>query len=64
MIKAIVFAIVGAGGMYLYLNPGDFEGMVEVGKEAVHEGASVVAEATSDSPMEKLEQLKKDYVGN
>ena len=35
MIKSILFFIIGAGAMYLYLNPGDVAGMKDVGLNAL-----------------------------
>ena len=46
MIKAAIFAIIGAGAMYLYLNPGDIEGLKTVLFTATNELATTVKEAT------------------
>lgn len=46
MIKAIFFMIIGAAAAYLYLNPGDVDGMVDIGKKGIHKGAVVIQEAT------------------
>ena len=46
MIKAIVFGLVGAGAMYLYLNPGDMDGLINIATSAVNDGATIVKEAT------------------
>ena len=36
MIKAILFFVIGAGAAYLYMNPGDVDGMLEMGKQGIH----------------------------
>ena len=46
MIKAIFFMIIGAALAYLYMNPGDVDGMVDIGKQGIHKGATVIQEAT------------------
>jgi hypothetical protein len=46
MFKAIIFIGVGALGAYLYMNPGDVDGAVEMLKHGVNTGANMVAEAT------------------
>jgi len=46
MIKAVIFAIIGAGAMYLYLNPGDIEGLKTIAIEATNQAATTVKEAT------------------
>tara|TARA_B100000900_G_scaffold237686_1_gene201831 strand:- start:970 stop:1113 length:144 start_codon:yes stop_codon:yes gene_type:complete len=46
--KAIFFIVIGAAAMYLYLNPGDIDGMIDMGKTVVNEGATIVKEATND----------------
>jgi len=46
MIKAIMFMIIGACGAYLYMNPGDVDGMTDMVKEGVNKGATVIQEAT------------------
>ena len=46
MIKAIVFFALGAGACYLYLNPGDVDGMMQMGKDSINSGASVIKEIT------------------
>ena len=48
MIKNILFFVIGAGAMYLYLNPGDVDGMKDVAFNAINGGAKVVLEATND----------------
>ena len=32
MFKALLFLAIGAGCAYLYMNPGDVDGMIEMGK--------------------------------
>jgi len=46
MIKNTVFFLLGAALMYLYTNPGDVDGMVEVSKDALNQGAIIVKELT------------------
>lgn len=46
MIKALVFLLLGAAGTYLYLNPGDVAGMIELGKDSINQGASIVKDMT------------------
>ena len=36
MIKAVLFFVIGAGAAYLYMNPGDVDGMLEMGKQGIH----------------------------
>ena len=52
--KAIFFALLGAGAMYLYLNPGDVDGLTEMAREGVNSAAERVAEATENSPTDAL----------
>jgi|DEB0MinimDraft_3_1074331.scaffolds.fasta_scaffold600368_2 hypothetical protein len=46
MIRAIVFGLIGAGAMYLYLNPGDMDGLISMFTSVVNDGATLVKEAT------------------
>jgi len=46
MIKAVLFFVIGAGAMFLYLNPNDVDGFVKTAKQAVHDGATYVQEKT------------------
>ena len=46
MIKALLFFAIGAGCAYLYMNPGDVVGMVDMGKQGLHEGALIISDAT------------------
>ena len=46
MFKAIIFIAIGAGGAYLYMNPGDVDGATEMLKQGINKGATVVQEAT------------------
>ena len=46
MFKAIIFAVVGAGVMYVYLEGGDINSFVELIKSVVNQGAGLVEEAT------------------
>tara|TARA_B100001057_G_scaffold306455_1_gene306578 strand:+ start:1858 stop:2001 length:144 start_codon:yes stop_codon:yes gene_type:complete len=46
MFKAIIFMALGAMGAYLYMNPGDVQGSVEMLKDGVNKGATIVQEAT------------------
>ena len=51
MIKAVLFFVIGAGAAYLYMNPGDVDGMLEMGKQGIHNGALVIQEATKEQKM-------------
>ena len=44
--KAIIFFAIGAAACYLYLNPGDIDGMMDMGKNSINQGASIVKEMT------------------
>ena len=57
--KAIFFAILGAGAMYLYLNPGDVDGLTEMAREGVNSAAESVADATEKSPTDTLKEYLK-----
>ena len=46
MFRAIVFALLGAGAMYLYLNPGDVDGLQNTARSLAHDGASWIATQT------------------
>lgn len=46
MIKAVFFLALGAVGAYLYMNPGDIDGATEMVRQGVHQGATLVQEAT------------------
>tara|TARA_B110000240_G_scaffold163208_1_gene183076 strand:- start:1110 stop:1253 length:144 start_codon:yes stop_codon:yes gene_type:complete len=46
MFKAIIFMAIGACGAYLYMNPGDVDGMTNMVKEGVNTGATIIQEAT------------------
>ena len=46
MFKAILFLVIGAGAAYLYMNPGDVDGMLQMGKDGIHRGATVLHEVT------------------
>lgn len=46
MIKAVVFFVLGCAATYLYFNPGDFDGMLDAGKTALHQSAVTVQELT------------------
>jgi hypothetical protein len=39
MLRATIFGLIGAGAMYLYLNPGDMAGLIEMARGAVHDAA-------------------------
>jgi len=47
MIRSIIFGLIGAAAMYLYLNPGDMAGLIAMFKSAAHDGAVTVQELTS-----------------
>jgi len=44
--KAIFFFLLGCAATYLYLNPGDIDGLVEITKTALNDGATYVKDAT------------------
>tara|TARA_E500000081_G_scaffold145882_1_gene168267 strand:+ start:1136 stop:1279 length:144 start_codon:yes stop_codon:yes gene_type:complete len=46
MLKAIVYGVIGAGAMYLYLGHGDISAFVDMLKDIVNQGAGIVQEAT------------------
>ena len=46
MIKAVFFLALGAVGAYLYMNPGDIQGAQDMIISGVHQGATIVQEAT------------------
>lgn len=46
MIKAIVFALLGAGAMYLYLNPGDTQGLLDTARGAANSAGQFIVEQT------------------
>ena len=46
MFKANIFAVVGAGVMYVYLEGGDINSFVNLIKGVVNQGAGLVEEAT------------------
>jgi len=46
MFKAILFFCIGAGCAYLYMNPGDVDGMLEMGKSLTNTGAQSIVELT------------------
>ena len=46
MFKAIIFAVIGAGVMYVYLEGGDINSFVELLKGKINSGAGLVEEAT------------------
>jgi hypothetical protein len=46
MLKAIVFGLIGAGVMYIYLEGGDLNSFVELIKGVINRGAGMVEEAT------------------
>ena len=46
MIKLVFGIVIGYAITYLYLNPGDVDGMFDVAQTAIHEGASYVKDKT------------------
>lgn len=46
MLRAIVFAVIGAGAMYLYLNPGDIAGLQDTAREAANSAGKFIVEQT------------------
>ena len=48
MIKMLISFCIGAGAMYLYVNPGDIDGMKQTGMDALYDGATIIMEITSD----------------
>ena len=54
--RTIIILLIGAGAMYLYLNPGDTDGLIDTGKTAINKAANAVADITDTSPAEKLQK--------
>jgi hypothetical protein len=46
MFRAIIFGLLGAGAMYLYLNPGDVDGLQNTARTLAHDGALWIANQT------------------
>ena len=46
MFKFVFGVIIGYAITYLYLNPGDVDGMIDVAQTAIHDGASYVKDKT------------------
>jgi len=46
MIRALVFVAVGFTACWLYLKPGDLDGVVDLAREGVNSTATVVKDAT------------------
>jgi|TARA_B110000977_G_C10755774_1_gene368707 hypothetical protein len=46
MIKAVLFFVIGAGVTYLYLNPGDVDGMLEMGQKGLHDTSLYISDVT------------------
>ena len=57
MIKNILFFVIGAGAMYLYLNPGDVDGMQQSFLDATNKGATVLVEITKWSTLKTSIQV-------
>ena len=47
MFKAIIFIAIGAVGAYLYMNPGDVDGSLEMLKQGVNKGAQMCGVSAS-----------------
>jgi hypothetical protein len=54
--KTLFLLAVGACAMYLYLNPGDTDGLISTAKSGVNKAAQVVVDATEPSPAENLQK--------
>ena len=48
MIKMFLSFCIGAGAMYLYIHPGDVDGMQQSFIDATNKGAKVLVEITND----------------
>jgi hypothetical protein len=48
MFKAIIFFVLGCAATYLYFNPGDIDGMMQTGKNAIHDGAAYIQDITKN----------------
>lgn len=57
MIKSILFFVIGAGAMYLYLHPGDVDGMQQSFLDATNKGATVLVEITKWSTLKTSIQV-------
>ena len=53
--KTLILLAIGASAMYLYLNPGDTDGLIGTAKSGVNKAAQVVVDATEPTPAEKLQ---------
>lgn len=56
MIRALVYGSVGFAAAWLYLNPGDLDGLLKVAREGVNSAATTVVEATDKSNIAKVEE--------
>jgi hypothetical protein len=56
VIRAIVYGSVGFAAAWLYLNPGDLDGLLKVAREGVNSAATTVVEATDKSNIAKVEE--------
>jgi len=46
MIKAIIFSVIGAAAMYLFLNPNDFVGLQDTARDAANQVGQFIVEKT------------------
>ena len=56
MIRALVYGSVGFAAAWLYLNPGDLDGLLSFVREGVNSAATTVVEATDKSNIAKVEE--------
>jgi hypothetical protein len=56
MIRALVYGSVGFAAAWLYLNPGDLDGLMSFAREGVNSAATTVVEATDKSNITKVEE--------
>jgi hypothetical protein len=56
VIRALVYGSVGFAAAWLYLNPGDLDGLLKVAREGVNSAATTVVEATDKSNIAKVEE--------
>ena len=56
MIRALVYGSVGFAAAWLYLNPGDLDGLLSFARESVNSAATTVVEATDKSNIAKVEE--------
>ena len=54
--KTLILIAIGASAMYLYLNPGDTDGLIGTAKSGINNAAKSIVDATEPSTAEKLQK--------